>query len=78
MSYKNQKQSVAELRAWAKSSGYVVRKGNVHLASTQAYRLYDKVSNEVVSPHFTLSDATYLNNNCDMGFYWLLYGNLTN
>ena len=78
MGYKNQKQSVAELREWAKYNGYVMRKGKINLADIQAYRLYDKASDEVASPHFTLADATYLNNNSDTGFHWLLYGNLTN
>ena len=76
MSYKNQKQSVKELRAWAKSKGYVMRKGNANLANIQAYRLYDKDSNKVVSPYFTLHDVSYLNNHSDMGFYGLLYSHL--
>ena len=78
MSYKNQKQSVTELRVWAKSGGYVMRKGKVNLANTQAYRLHDKVSDEEVSPYFTLSNVVYLNNNSDMGFYGLLYSHMTN
>ena len=75
MSYKNQKQSVTELRAWAQASGYVMRKGKVNLANTQAYRLHDKVSDEAVSPYFTLHDATHLNN-CDIGFHALLYSHI--
>ena len=73
MSYKNQKQSVAELRAWAKLNGYVMRKGKVNLANIQAYRLHSKASDKAVSPYFTLCDVTYLNNNCDIGFCGLLY-----
>ena len=76
MSYKNQKQSVKELRAWAKSEGYVMRKGNANLANIQAYRLHDKVSDKVLSPYFTLHDVSYLNNHSDMGFYGLLYSHL--
>ena len=78
MGYKNQKQSVAGLRAWAKFNGYVMRKGKVNLANTQAYRLHNKASDEQVSPYFTLSDVVYLNNNSDIGFYGLLYSHMTN
>lgn len=76
MSYKNQKQSVTELRAWAKSKGYVMRKCNANLANAQAYRLYDKANDKAVSHYFTLYDATYLNNHSDVGFYGLLYSHL--
>ena len=76
MGYKNQKQSVQELRAWAKSNGYVMRKCDANLANAQAYRLHDKVSNKAVSSYFTLHGATYLNNHSDMGFYGLLYSHL--
>ena len=76
MSYKNQKQSVKELRGWVKQNGYIMRKGNANLASTQAYRLYDKASDKTVSHYFTLYDATKLNNS-DIGFYGLLYSHLT-
>ena len=75
MSYKNQKQSVKELRAWAKRKGYVMRKGNANLVNIQAYRLHEKASDKTVSPYFTLYDATNLNNS-DMGFYGLLYSYL--
>ena len=76
MSYKNQKQSVQELRAWAKSKGYVMRKCNANLANVQAYQLYDKANDKAVSNYFTLHGATYLNNHSDMGFYGLLYSHL--
>ena len=77
MCYKNQKQSITELRAWAKFNGYVMRKGNVNLTNAQAYRVNDKASNEETSPYFTLSDVTYLNNS-DIGFCGLLYSHMTN
>ena len=76
MSYKNQKQSVQELRVWAKSNGYVMRKCDVLLANAQAYRLHDKASNKAASNYFTLRDVSYLNNHSDMGFYDLLYSHL--
>ena len=76
MNYKNQKQSVQELRAWAKSKGYFMRKCNANLANVQAYRLYDKANDKAVSSYFTLHDVSYLNNHSDIGFYGLLYSHL--
>ena len=60
--YKNQNESVKELRAWAKQKGYVMRKCNVLLSSSRAYKLYDKVSDKAVSGYFTLHDITKINN----------------
>ena len=72
MGYKNQKQSVAELRAWAKYNGYVMRKCNVLLAGSNAYKLYDKVSDKAVSNYFTLHDITKINNDSPVGFEYLI------
>ena len=44
LNYINQNESVKQLRAWAKSKGYVMRKCNVLLGGSKAYKLYDKVS----------------------------------
>ena len=69
--YKNQNESVKELRAWAKSNGYVMRKCNVLLAGNEAYKLYDKVD-KAVSSYFTLDDVTKANNFYDDGFNYLI------
>ena len=61
LSYINQNESVKELRAWAKSKGYVMRKCNVLLGGSKAYKLYDKVSDKAVSNYFTLYDVTKIN-----------------
>ena len=39
LSYKNQNESIKEFRAWAKSKGYVMRKCNVLLGGSKAYKL---------------------------------------
>ena len=70
--YKNQKESVKELRAWAKQNGFVMRKCNVLLGGSKAYKLYNKVNDESISGYFTLYDVTNINNYCDEGFYYLL------
>ena len=70
--YKNQKESVKELRAWAKQNGFVMRKCNVLLGGSKAYKLYNKVNDEAISGYFTLYDVTKINNYCDEGFYYLL------
>ena len=75
MLQKNQKQSIKELRAWAKSNGYIVRKCNVLLSSCKAFKLYDKASDKSVSSYFTLNDVTMINNNSDVGFISLLHYN---
>ena len=72
LSYKNQNESIKELRAWAKSKGYVMRKCNVLLGGSKAYKLYDKVSDKAVSNYFTLYDVTKINNGCSEGFEYLI------
>ena len=72
MSYKNQKQSVKELRVWAKSKGYVMRKCNVLLGGSKAYKLYDKTNDKAISRYFTLYDVTKINNYCGEGFEYLI------
>ena len=72
LSYKNQNESIKELRAWAKSKGYVMRKCNVLLGGSKAYKLYDKVSDKAVSNYFTLYDVTKINNYCSEGFDYLI------
>ena len=72
LSYINQNESVKELRAWAKQKGYVMRKCNVLLAGSKAYKLYDKASGEAVSRYFTLYDVTKINNGCSEGFECLI------
>ena len=70
--YKNQNESVKELRTWAKSNGYVMRKCNVLLAGNKAYKLYDKTNDKAVSRYFTLDDVTKANNFYDDGFNYLI------
>ena len=54
LSYINQNDSVKELRAWVKQKGYVMRKCNVLLGGSRAYKLYDKVNDKAISRYFTL------------------------
>ena len=70
--YKNQNESVKALRIWAKQNNYIMRKCNVLLASSKAYKLYDKVNNKAVSSYFTLHDITKINNQCSEGFEYLI------
>ena len=56
--YKNQNESVKEFRAWARQNGYVMRKCNVLLGGSKAYKLYNKVDNKAVSSYFTLDYIT--------------------
>ena len=72
LSYKNQNESVKALRAWAKDNGYIMRKCNVLLAGSKAYKLYNKVDNKAVSRYFTLHDVTMINNYCSEGFEYLI------
>ena len=72
LNYINQNESVKELRAWAKQKGYVMRKCNVLLAGSKAYKLYDKVNDKAVSRYFTLYDVTQINNYCGEGFEYLI------
>lgn len=72
LSYTNQNESVKELRAWAKQKGYVMRKCNVLLAGSKAYKLYDKENDKEVSSYFTLYDITQINNYCGEGFDYLI------
>ena len=72
LNYINQKQSVKMFRVWAKQKGYVMRKCNVLLGGSKAYKLYDKVNNKAVSGYFTLYDVTKINNYCDEGFDYLI------
>ena len=69
--YKNQNESVKELRAWARQNGYVMRKCNVLLGGSRAYKLYNKVDNKVVSSYFTLDCITKINNG-SIGFEYLI------
>ena len=69
--YKNQNESVKELRAWARQNGYVMRKCNVLLGGSKAYKLYNKISGEEVSNYFTLYCITKINNS-DEGFEYLI------
>ena len=69
--YKNQNESVKELRAWARQNGYVMRKCNVLLGGSKAYKLYNKVDNKAVSRYFTLDCITKINNG-DIGFEYLI------
>lgn len=62
LSYKNQNESVKELRAWARQNGFVMRKCNVLLGGSKAYKLYTKVDNKAVSSYFTLDCITKINN----------------
>ena len=70
--YRNQNESVKELRAWARQNGYIMRKCNVLLGGSKAYKLYDKVSDKAVSNYFTLYDVTQINNYCSEGFDYLI------
>ena len=70
--YKNQKESVKELRTWAKQNGYIVRECNVLFGKSKVYKLYNKVNDEAVSGYFTLYDITKINNYCDEGFDYLI------
>lgn len=70
--YKNQNESVKELRAWAKQKGYIMRKCNVLLGGSDAYKLYDKTNDKAVSRYFTLDDVTKANNFYDDGFNYLI------
>ena len=70
--YKNQNESVKALRVWAKNKGYVMRKCNILLGGSKAYKLYDKTSGEVMSGYFTLYDVTQINNYCSEGFDYLI------
>ena len=72
VSYKNQNEGVKALREWAKQKGYVMRKCNVLLAGSKAYKLYDKVSDKAVSNYFTLDCITKINNGCSEGFDYLI------
>ena len=72
VSYKNQNEGVKALREWAKQNGYVMRKCNVLLAGSKAYKLYDKVSDKAVSNYFTLDCITKINNGCSEGFDYLI------
>ena len=70
--YKNQNESVKALRIWARQKGYVMRKCNVLVGGSKAYKLYDKVDNKAVSRYFTLYDVTQINNYCGEGFDYLI------
>ena len=70
--YKNQNESVKELRAWARQNGYIMRKCNVLLGGSKAYKLYDKVNDKAISNYFTLYDVTKINNYCPEGFEYLI------
>ena len=72
LNYINQRQSVKQLRAWAKQKGYVMRKCNVLLGGSKAYKLYDKVNDKAVSKYFTFYDVTQIKNYCDEGFEYLI------
>ena len=69
---KNQKESVKELRVWARQNGFVMRKCSVLLCGSKAYKLYNKVSDKAVSRYFTLYDVTQINNYCGEGFDYLI------
>ncbi len=72
ISYINQNQSVKALRAWARQNGYVMRKCNVLLGGSKAYKLYDKTNDKQVNRYFTLYDVTQINNYCGEGFDYLI------
>ena len=72
LSYINQNESVKQLRTWAKQKGYIMRKCNVLLGGSRAYKLYDKVNDKAVSNYFTFSDVTQINNYCGEGFDYLI------
>lgn len=69
--YINQNESVKALRAWAKDNGYVMRKCNVLLSGSRAYKLYNKVNDKAISRYFTLDCITKINNS-DGGFEYLI------
>ena len=70
--YINQNESVKALRAWAKNKGYVMRKCNILLGGSKAYKLYNKVNDKAVSRYFTLDEATKANNFFEDGFNYLI------
>ena len=72
LNYINQNESVKQFRVWAKQKGYVMRKCNVLLAGSKAYKLYDKVNDKSISRYFTLYDVTQINNFYDEGFEYLI------
>ena len=72
LNYINQNDSVKLLRTWAKQKGYVMRKCNVLLGGSKAYKLYDKANNQTVSRYFTLYDITQINNFYEEGFEYLI------
>ena len=72
LNYINQRQSVKQLRAWARQKGFVMRKCNVLLGGSKAYKLYDKVNDKAVSKYFTFYDVTKINNGCSEGFEYLI------
>ena len=72
LNYINQNESVKQLRAWTRQKGYIMRKCNVLLAGSKAYKLYDKVSGSAVSNYFTLDCITKINNGCSEGFAYLI------
>ena len=72
LSYINQNESVKQLRTWAKQKGYIMRKCNVLLGGSRAYKLYDKVNDKAVSNYFTFYDVTQINNYCGEGFEYLI------
>ena len=72
LNYINQNESVKQLRAWAKQKGCVMRKCNVLLGGSKAYKLYDKANNQTVSRYFTLYDITQINNFYEEGFEYLI------
>ena len=72
LNYINQNESVKQLRAWARQKGYIMRKCNVLLGGSKAYKLYDKTNDKSVSSYFTLYDVTQINNYCGEGFEYLI------
>ena len=70
--YINQNQSVKALREWAKQNNLVMRKCNVLLGGSKAYKLYNKLNDKAVSRYFTLDDVTKANNFYDGCFNYLI------
>ena len=70
--YINQNESVKALRAWAKQNNLVMRKCNVLLGGSKAYKLYDKANDKAVSGYFTLDDVTKAKNFSEDGFNYLI------
>ena len=70
--YINQNESVKALRAWAKNKGYVMRKCNILLGGSKAYKLYNKVNDKAVSRYFTLDEVTKANKFFEDGFNYLI------